>query len=85
MSALGSYVEFAWAGTLLLTVGSGLLHTLQVESSSGTWIGYQILAGFGVGLALQVPFIAVQTVLDPADMPIGSEYPLTSTICHFTY
>ena len=74
ISWLGSYVEFAWLGTVLLTVGSGLLSTLQVDSAAGTWIGYQILAGFGVGFALQTPFIAVQATVQPSDVPLGSKF-----------
>ncbi|KAF4628140.1 hypothetical protein G7Y89_g10018 [Cudoniella acicularis] len=35
------------------------------------WIGYQILAGFGTGLALDLPQVAVQPSLAPQDIPIG--------------
>ncbi|KAL5435109.1 hypothetical protein PMIN07_012260 [Paraphaeosphaeria minitans] len=61
-----------WAGSAILTVGSGLIHTLKVDSNPGVWIGYQIVAGLGVGLALQTPFIAVQRAVRPADMAQGS-------------
>jgi hypothetical protein len=49
-----------------------MLYTLKVNSSAGTWIGYQILAGFGAGACVQVPFIAVQVVLSKKDMPVGN-------------
>ncbi|KAI9878969.1 MAG: hypothetical protein M1830_010023 [Pleopsidium flavum] len=71
ISAIGTYVEFAWIGTALLTIGSGLIYTLKVDSSAGIWIGFQIVAGFGVGLAIQTPFIAVQTAVEPGDIPLG--------------
>lgn len=53
------------------TIGSGVLYTLQVNSSAGRWIGYQVLAGFGAGASVQIPFISVQVVLSKKDMPSG--------------
>ncbi|KIW46366.1 uncharacterized protein PV06_02041 [Exophiala oligosperma] len=72
ITALGPYVPFTWFGSAVFAVGSGLLHTLKVDSSTGTWIGYQILAGVGVGACVQIPFIAVQVVLTKKDMPVGN-------------
>ncbi|KAL5384412.1 hypothetical protein PMIN02_009220 [Paraphaeosphaeria minitans] len=71
ITVMRSYAEFMWAGSAILTVGSGLIHTLKVDSNPGVWIGYQIVAGLGVGLALQTPFIAVQRAVRPADMAQG--------------
>lgn len=70
-----------WTGTAILTIGSGLIYTLKVDSNAGLWIGYQIVAGFGIGLALQTPFIAVQRALSAADMAQGSEYPFYTQPC----
>jgi len=61
-----------WFGAAIFTVGAGLLKTLQVDSSAGKWIGYQILTGIGAGAGVQIPFIAVQVVLSAKDMPTGS-------------
>ncbi|KAJ9497859.1 hypothetical protein H2202_006462 [Exophiala xenobiotica] len=72
VTALGPYVPFTWFGSAVFAVGSGLLHTLKVHSSTGTWIGYQIVAGAGAGACVQIPFIAVQVVLTKNDMPIGN-------------
>ncbi|KAK4032620.1 putative efflux pump gsfJ [Parachaetomium inaequale] len=55
-------------GAALAIVGDGLLCTLDVDTSSGKWIGYQVITGIGVGAALQVPIIAVQGACDPKDM-----------------
>lgn len=63
-----------WFGAAIFTVGSGMLFTLQVSSYAGKWIGYQLLAGIGSGCAIQLPFIAVQTVLSAKDMPTGSKF-----------
>ncbi|KXH39191.1 major facilitator superfamily transporter [Colletotrichum nymphaeae SA-01] len=46
-----------------------MAHNTHIESSMGQWIGFQILSGAGIGLAEQVPFIAVQVVLPDSDMP----------------
>lgn len=72
ITIFGPYVPFTWVGSAIFTVGSGLLYTLKVDSSTGTWIGYQILSGFGAGACVQIPFIAVQVVLSKKDMPIGN-------------
>jgi hypothetical protein len=48
-----------------------MIYTLKVNSSHATWIGYQIIAGFGSG-CIQLPFIAVQTVLPANQMPTGN-------------
>ncbi|PLB50138.1 putative MFS aflatoxin efflux pump [Aspergillus steynii IBT 23096] len=68
----GYYTPFAIAGSCIMTIGAGLLTTLQVDTSEGKWIGYQILYGFGMGLSFQAPNLAAQTVLPAADVPIGS-------------
>ena len=65
-----------WAGTAIFTIGAGLLYTLGVYSDAGKWIGYQILAGIGAGGSVQIPFVAVQVVLTPKEMPTGSEFSL---------
>ena len=74
ITKFGHYTPFMWVGSAIFTVGAGLLHTLQVGSGTGVWIGYQILTGIGAGASVQIPFIAVQVVLDVKDMPTGSEY-----------
>ena len=72
ITAFGVYVPFTWLGAAIFTVGSGLIYTLKVDTSTSTWIGYQILAGFGAGMCVQIPFIAVQVVLNKKDMPVGN-------------
>ncbi|KAK8252222.1 MFS gliotoxin efflux transporter glia [Phyllosticta capitalensis] len=55
-------------GAVLATVGSGLLYTLGQESSPGEWIGYQIVAGVGIGACFQAPIMAAQALSPPEDM-----------------
>ena len=73
ITKIGYYVPFLWIGSAIFTVGAGLLFTLRVSTSTGKWIGYQIMSGLGAGAGLQVPYLAVQAVLNSKDMPIGSE------------
>ncbi|KAI5458958.1 major facilitator superfamily-domain-containing protein [Mariannaea sp. PMI_226] len=70
-SKMGYYTPIAILGTCLASVGAGLLTTLQVHTSEGKWIGYQVLYGFGFGLIYQVPNLAIQTVLPKKDAPTG--------------
>lgn len=72
VAAVGYYVPFMWIGSILATVGSGLLLSLKVDSPSGVNIGYQVLAGLGAGLCNQLPFTAVQYVLPQDKMIQGS-------------
>lgn len=68
----GYFALPAWIGSGIATVGAGLLITLSPQTSLGNWVGYLVVSGFGVGLAIQQPFTAVQTVL-PSDLaPIAS-------------
>ncbi|KAL0255202.1 hypothetical protein SLS55_009732 [Diplodia seriata] len=69
---IGYYTPLAIVGTCIMAVGAGLLTTLQVGTSEGKWIGYQILYGFGMGLCFQAPNLAAQTVLPTADVPVGT-------------
>jgi len=68
----GPYNPMLYIGTIIFTVGCGLLHTLTPDSSTGQWIGYQLLAGIGAGTCVQIPFLAVQVVLEEKDMPVGN-------------
>jgi hypothetical protein len=66
------YTPFLYASSVLMAVGAGLLATLKVDSGPARWIGYQIVFGLGVGLGMQQPMIAAQTVLELADVPVGT-------------
>lgn len=71
ITKLGYANPWQIVGTALMSVGSGLFTTFEVDSGSGFWIGYQVVYGFGAGMFLTAPFIAIQAVLDPADTPVG--------------
>ncbi|KAI3559054.1 major facilitator superfamily transporter [Colletotrichum abscissum] len=68
----GLYTPWMILGSILMGIGYGLISTFNPNTSSAMWIGYQILAGAGVGAAMQQPLMAVQVVLDMADVPTGT-------------
>lgn len=67
----GYYTPFMLVSTVLMAIGSGLLTTLKINSSTGKWVGYQLIFGIGSGAGFQQPVLAAQTVLDLHDVPIG--------------
>lgn len=69
---IGYYTPFAIVGSCIMSIGAGFLTTLETDTGRGKWIGYQILYGFGMGLAFQAPNLAAQTVLPRKDVPVGS-------------
>ncbi|KAF5548696.1 HC-toxin efflux carrier TOXA [Fusarium phyllophilum] len=72
VQTIGQYMPFMLVGNAIMCVGTGLLTLLKVHTSSGEWIGYQIPYGFGLGITLQIPLIASQTVLPLEDVPTGT-------------
>lgn len=72
VSKVGYYTPPMIFGNCILAVGCGLLTTLQVDSGSGQWIGYQVVYGIGLGCTFQAPNLAAQTVLHNRDVPVGT-------------
>jgi predicted MFS family arabinose efflux permease len=68
ISVTGYPAPFVVGGAAIATVGCGLIYTLDIGTGAGKWIGYQILAGFGNGLGVQVPMIMAQANTDAGDM-----------------
>ncbi|EED23138.1 efflux pump antibiotic resistance protein, putative [Talaromyces stipitatus ATCC 10500] len=70
----GYYTPCMIASTIISAVGCGMISTWKVNSSTGIWVGYQILFGFGLGLGMQQPNMAVQTILPKKDISTGVSY-----------
>ena len=51
---LGYYLPWAVASGLLISIANGLISTLTPTSSTGKWVGYQIIAGAGRGCGMQM-------------------------------
>ena len=58
----------ALLGAVFLTIGCGLIYTLDGSSSPAKWIGYQAIAGIGSGLAIQLAIIANQASVAAEDL-----------------
>ena len=67
----GFYLPWAVASAVLTSIGYGLLTTLDPHTSVGKWVGYQILFGAGRGFGLQMPLVAIQNLLPPAQIPVA--------------
>ena len=64
----------------MATVGVGLIYTLQIGSKSSKWIGFQVLAGLGVGLAFQIPMIVAQSVSELSEV----SHAVAITLCKYS-
>ena len=72
VTKVGYYAPCVIACSILMSIGAGLLTTLKVGSGQAEWIGYQFLAGFGMGLGMQQSSISAQVVLAPEDVATGA-------------
>lgn len=59
VTAFGYYTPFMIAGSVLMAVGAGLITTFDLTTGRDKWIGYQVIAGMGVGLSLQQSLMSV--------------------------
>jgi hypothetical protein len=72
ITVVGYYTPFIIFGSILFSIGAGLITTYSIGMPFGKWFGYQVLTGAGVGVGFQIPLIAVQTVLPLPDVPVAS-------------
>ncbi|OAF59497.1 hypothetical protein VC83_03936 [Pseudogymnoascus destructans] len=68
ISMFGHYVYILIAGGAFTAIGAGLIYTLDLHSAASQWIGYQVLAGLGVGLSIQCAIIVAQSTSAPSDV-----------------
>lgn len=54
VSKLGYYLPWSIVSAILTSVGCGLITTWSPTTSTGEWIGYQIILGIGRGAGLQM-------------------------------
>ncbi|KAF2672491.1 MFS general substrate transporter [Microthyrium microscopicum] len=71
-SFVGYYNPFMIASGLFMGLGAGLLFSITPDAKEGMLIGYQLLAGLGVGLGIQQSNMAAMRVLSPEDIPVGA-------------
>jgi MFS family permease len=68
----GRYREIIWAGTTLLTLGTGLYIMLGIDTSLAQIIGFEIIGGVGLSLLLSTPMLAIQNNVSQADAAVAS-------------
>ncbi|KAI1264235.1 MFS general substrate transporter [Xylariaceae sp. FL1019] len=68
---VGYYVPAMITSPSLLAIGQGLMSTFRVNEVLSHWIGFQVIAGFGLGIGMQASSLAAQAVLPMPDVPIG--------------
>ncbi|KAI1802900.1 MFS general substrate transporter [Daldinia bambusicola] len=72
VSAVGYFTPPAILGSAIGTVGCGIITLFHPTMSTGMWIGFEILASAGFGMSIQQGFTAVQTVLGPDELAVGT-------------
>lgn len=68
ISAFGHFSYLMVLGSGLTVIGSGLIYTLDIGTGAGKWIGYQVIAGIGTGLAVQISVIVNQALVASSDL-----------------
>ena len=64
-------------GLALTSIGAGLFSTMTDMTSTGKWVGYQMIAGSGMGALYMLSFIASQVCESLCTL-----YRLNSTLVH---
>ncbi|TPX24715.1 hypothetical protein DIZ76_010150 [Coccidioides immitis] len=68
IAATGKYRAFHFLGFGLMSVGVGLFSTLDNQSSTGHWVGFQLLFGSGAGMVFSSTLPPIQASVREADM-----------------
>ncbi len=72
VAKIGYYTPFMIACSIIMSVGAALITTFKQDTGHAEWIGYQVIYGLGLGLGMQQPAIATQTILSRKDIPVGA-------------
>lgn len=67
VNRVGYYIPISLFSAVLVAVGGGLMSTFSPSTSTGEWIGYQIILGVGRGIGLQMV-----NLISPKSHPILS-------------
>ncbi|KAI1138509.1 putative MFS multidrug transporter [Hypoxylon sp. FL0543] len=73
ITRLGYYLPWAVFASAGTAVAGGLISTWSPSTSTGQWIGYQIIYGLR-GCGIQVGLVALQHALTPAQSAVGTAF-----------
>lgn len=69
----GSYIPIILSGLVVTVLGNGLLISLTPTTTTAAWATFMVIAGFGDGWAVNIPYIAIQAILEnEEDVFIGN-------------
>jgi MFS family permease len=68
LSQTNRFIPFMAVGAALSAVGGGLIYTFEVDTPTGKWVGYQIIAGASTGFISQIPIMASTAIAEMSDM-----------------
>ena len=49
-------------GAIIAAIGTGLISTIGLETSTVRWATFMVTTGVGIGLGIQLPYTAVQMI-----------------------
>lgn len=76
ITLFGQFAYLMILGSIISAIGSGLLYMLDIDTPTGKWIGYQIVAGVGIGFGVQIPIIVNQALVSAEDLASVSAFTL---------
>ncbi len=68
VTQLGKYLPFQYIAFSFTAIGTGLFTLLGLDSTDGAWIGFQIIAAIGAGIATTIIMPAIQASLTDVDV-----------------
>ncbi|KAM7212832.1 MFS multidrug transporter [Rhypophila decipiens] len=71
---LGYTIPWVLFSSVVSSIGGGLLTMLHPDTSRAKWVGYLIVIGIGRGAAIQMPLLAVQSVLPQSQIPVSMAF-----------
>jgi MFS transporter, DHA2 family, glioxin efflux transporter len=77
---IGYFQPFLIVGSMLAAIGAGLIYTFDLDTPPSKFIGYQVVAGTGIGLAIQIPIIVAQATSSAADVSVA----MSSMLCKWS-
>ncbi|MGI2297160.1 MDR family MFS transporter [Paenibacillus sp. GXUN7292] len=72
ISKTGKYKKMALIGLVIMTLGMVLMYFMKADTSIGYLIGYMIILGLGIGIAMPVFSLTVQNAVSPKMLGVAT-------------